>query len=321
MSMPEAVVPVSVQTHPPRPWPVWRRLLLNFGCVYLGLYFLVFGQLPILWLDPARAGLANFAARLLGQTLPPPVLTGSGDTAADWTLTLLNLLLSLVLGVAWTALQRRGPSARQLSGLSLGLRVALVIWLYQYGSLKFNFGQFGLLPSGQLGVTYGDSTPMGLLWRFMAASPGYQLVAGAAEVLPALLLLHRRTVTLGALIAAVTMTNVLALNLAYDVPVKLFSFHLLLSAVVLAGLDHARLGALLRGHAVPAHTWAPRSPRLHRSAVIASWLLTLLALTHLATTARQGRAALRRDQQQTQLLPSRLKAAGFHWITEQPNNR
>jgi hypothetical protein len=308
---------------PPTPptWPLWRRLLFRAGVVDLGLYFLIFGQLLWPGLAGVRHALAELFARLLGQTLPPLIPTGSGDTAQDWALTLLNASLSLLLGMVWTIIQPRDPSPRQLAGLSLGLRVALVFWLYQYGSIKFNFGQFGLLPAGVLNDTYGDSTPMGLLWRFMGASPSYQWVAGVAEVLPALLLLHRRTVTLGALVAAVTLTNVLALNLAYDVPVKLFSFHLLLAAMVLALLDHARLHALVAGRALPAQVWPPRSPRLHRWAVAGSWLLTLLALGQVASSARQGLTALRLDRQQTRLLPTPLKTTGFHWITEHPDNR
>ncbi|WP_170928752.1 hypothetical protein [Deinococcus hopiensis] len=45
------------------------------------------------------------------------------------------------------------------------------------GPAKFNFGQFGLLSSRQLETPYGNSSPIGLLWRLMAASPGHQIVA------------------------------------------------------------------------------------------------------------------------------------------------
>ena len=42
---------------------------------------------------------------------------------------------------------------------------------------------------------------------------------------------------LGALIAAVVMSQIVMLNFSYDVPVKLFSMHLLLQALVLAAPD------------------------------------------------------------------------------------
>ena len=300
-------------------WPLWRRLLLNFGTIYFALYFLLVGQ-PLLPLIPShtRFALADGVDRLLfHRPLPTPLSAGSGDTSQDWALALLGLLLSLLLGALWTVLRRREPSQRQLSALSVGLRAALIFWLYSYGSIKFNFGQFGLLAPGQLSHTYGESSPMFLLWTFMAASPGYQIVAGGAEVLPALLLLHRRTVTLGALIAAVTLTNVFALNMLYDVPVKLFSFHLLLAATVLAAFDHARLLALVTGGAVPAQEWLPRSKWIGW----AGWAVTVLGLSYVGLTAVHGLETLRRDQVDTRVSPTPLKTRGFHWVNEYPYNR
>jgi hypothetical protein len=41
---------------------------------------------------------------------------------------------------------------------------------------------------------------MGILWTFMAASTGYTIFAGLAEAVAGLLLLFRRTSTLGALL-------------------------------------------------------------------------------------------------------------------------
>lgn len=99
---------------------------------------------------------------------------------------------------------------------------------------------------------------MGLLWTFMGHSPVYQAFAGSVEVLGGLLLLWRRTTTLGALVCVGAMANVVMLNFGYDVPVKLFSSHLLLVAMVLAGLDAPRLwGVLVQGRAVPAREVPP----------------------------------------------------------------
>jgi hypothetical protein len=47
------------------------------------------------------------------------------------------------------------------------------------------------------------------------------------------LLLFRRTTTAGALVLIAVLTNIVTLNFSCDVPVKLFSSHLLLMAVSL----------------------------------------------------------------------------------------
>jgi hypothetical protein len=85
---------------------------------------------------------------------------------------------------------------------------------------------------------------MGLLWTFMGASKSYQSFAGSCEMLAGILLFLPASTTLGALLSIGVMTNVFMLNMSYDVPVKLFSFHLLLMSVFLAAPDLRRLAQL-----------------------------------------------------------------------------
>jgi hypothetical protein len=91
----------------------------------------------------------------------------------------------------------------------------------------------------------GDTSPMGLLWSLMGASPGYQMFAGFGEALGGTLLLWRRTTLMGALILCGILANVVALNLAYDVPVKLYSGQLLVMALFLVAPHARRLADLL----------------------------------------------------------------------------
>jgi hypothetical protein len=86
---------------------------------------------------------------------------------------------------------------------------------------------------------------MGALWSFMSASRPYAIFADAVEVTAGALLLFRRTTTLGAMVAAAAMTNVVALNYCYDVPVKLYSTNILLMAVFLLAPEFCRLAHVL----------------------------------------------------------------------------
>jgi len=72
-----------------------------------------------------------------------------------------------------------------------------------------------------------------VLWYSVGASPGYERFVGSAELVAGLLLLAPATTLLGALICLVDMVEVFALNMTYDVPVKLFSFHMICMAVFL----------------------------------------------------------------------------------------
>ncbi|RZK54279.1 MAG: hypothetical protein EOO91_16160 [Pedobacter sp.] len=88
---------------------------------------------------------------------------------------------------------------------------------------------------------YGESTPMGLAWTFVGYSSGYNLFTGGAEVLAGILLFYKRTTLFGSLVAMTVMANVVAMNFAYDIPVKIFSLNLLIMAAWIAWYDKDRL--------------------------------------------------------------------------------
>jgi hypothetical protein len=134
------------------------------------------------------------------------------------------------------------------------VQVGLGLILIEYGGLKVVPSQFGQPALSRLLQPFGDASPMGLLWTFMGASAPYTIFGGLSELVPGLLLLFRRTATLGALLAIPVLTNVVILNFCYDVPVKLFSLHLLAMSVFLAVPELRRLTDLLvlRRPVVPA---------------------------------------------------------------------
>jgi hypothetical protein len=79
------------------------------------------------------------------------------------------------------------------------------------------------------------------------------------ETVAGLLLLNRKTVTAGLFAATGAFLNVVMINLSYDVPVKLFSSHLLFCCLVLLAMDWKRLAGFLvlnRG-APPTTDWEP----------------------------------------------------------------
>jgi hypothetical protein len=82
---------------------------------------------------------------------------------------------------------------------------------------------------------YGHFSPMGVLWYSIGASFPYERFTGIVEVLGGSLLFVPRTQLAGALVLIGATFQVFMLNMTYDVPVKLFSFHLfVMSAVLLA---------------------------------------------------------------------------------------
>jgi uncharacterized membrane protein YphA (DoxX/SURF4 family) len=139
-----------------------------------------------------------------------------------------------VATLLWSFLDRRRFNYRTLyAWLRLVVRFTLSFTLLAYGFAKIYPLQFSPPFLSTLTETYGESSPMGILWTFMGASVAYTKFCGLTEVAGGMLLLFRRTTTIGALVAAGAMLNVVMLNYCYDVPVKLYSSHLLLMSLFL----------------------------------------------------------------------------------------
>jgi hypothetical protein len=150
------------------------------------------------------------------------------------------------------------------------LRFALANAMFWYGVAKLVVSQFGFPDAERLAEPLGALSPMALLWTFMGYSPAYSVFTGAAEFVAGVLLVFRRTALLGALLAMGVLANVVMLNLAYDVCVKLYAMHLLLMAVLLV-VPHARrlFDALVLERAVPAVAPSPLVSSVRARSVLA----------------------------------------------------
>jgi len=176
---------------------------------------------------------------------------GSGDTTYNYVLQLLWLTFAIIIALIWALADRKRPSYEQFSYWTrILVRYFLAYMLFVYGFVKVIKLQFPFPSLVRLTETYGESSPMGLAWTFIGYSTGYNIYIGGAEVLAGALLFFKRTTLLGAVLAMVVMTNVFAMNLAYDIPVKIFSFNLLVMATWIAWRDLERMVAFFLNHTV-----------------------------------------------------------------------
>jgi hypothetical protein len=119
----------------------------------------------------------------------------------------------------------------------------------------------------QLATPLGDFLPMRLSWMFIGYSTPYQMFSGVMEVAVGLLLLNRRTVTLGAFMGVGVFANVFVLNLSYDIPVKLYSMQLLIMCIYLTAEDWQRFYNFFALNKIvePSHLYEfPYSKKWHR---------------------------------------------------------
>ncbi len=182
---------------------------------------------------------------------------GSGDTTWNWIQLFLIIFLSLTGAGIWSLLDSKRPNYNRLYyWVSVLIRFYLGITMLSYGFAKVFFMQFGTVTTYRLYQQFGDMSPMGLLWTFMAFSKGYQFFTGMGEVIGGFLIFFRRTTLIGSLVIVAVMSNVVLLNFFYDVPVKIYSTLLLSMAFYLAAPDLKRLlNLFLLNKPVPARSY------------------------------------------------------------------
>ncbi|HEV2314324.1 MAG TPA: hypothetical protein VGR94_03385 [Candidatus Acidoferrales bacterium] len=279
-------------------WNLATRIAFRFCFVYLGIYCLttqVFGGLVLpnlafnstfpdpgtLW--PMRQ-IIFWTARHLFHVTSSLVYgdAGSGDKIYDWTQLFCILIFAVFATVIWSVLDRRRQSYIMLhKWFRLFIRFALASEMLLYAMYKVIPLQMPFPVLSLLVEPFGHLSPMGVLWASIGAAPAYEIFAGSAEMLGGLLLLVPYTTTLGALICLADLTNVFTLNMTYDVPVKLFSFHLLLMALFLLAPDLPRLANLFFRNRAAGPSTQPqlfRTRRANRGALAAQIIFGIYLL-------------------------------------------
>jgi len=291
-------------TTPVTSWSSLRRIAFRFGFLYFGLYIVTtqmfWGGLapmadwePLNMLPPFRQATTWVAHHILGVTAPLVIEgSGSGDKIFDWAH--VCLLLGIAAGGAaiWTIVDRKrlNYSVAQ-DWFRLAVRLALGTTMLSYGVSKAVPLQMGYGPSlVRLVEPFGNFSPMGVLWTSMAAAPAYQSFTGCTEILGGVLLLLPQTALLGALVSLGVAIQIFVLNMTYDVPVKLFSFHLIVLALLLILPEQTRLrNFFLLNHAVnPASAIVTRSRRKSRLILAAQVCFAVYVTATMAYGAKLG---------------------------------
>jgi hypothetical protein len=168
---------------------------------------------------------------------------GSGDTSFAWAQFYTFFILALLGCVAWSLIDRKRLNKYKTLEFWLSnlIRYYLSLVSLSYGIIKLFALQMPFPNLSQLATPLGDFLPMRLSWMFIGYSTQYQIFSGVMETIVGILLLNRKTVTLGALLGIGVFSNVFMLNLSYDVPVKLYSMQLLIYSIFLTIRDWKRL--------------------------------------------------------------------------------
>lgn len=216
---------------------IWFKFIVSYFSLYILLTFLSsLFEIPFRWLGDIFLGI-NYDYDVSGY--------GSGDNTYAYVTLFGNLLLALICTIIWQAIDNKRKSYNKaFYWFTVFVRVYLVFFMFTYGFVKVFQTQFPPPDLRRLLQPLGEFSPMGLAWTYMGYSKGFNIFAGGMEVLGGLLLIPRRTQTLGALVTVGVMLQVAMMNFFFDIPVKLFSVHLILLAAILFTADLKRLFAV-----------------------------------------------------------------------------
>lgn len=218
-------------------WSSAKKALFKFIFTYFSLYILLMFssslfEIPFRWLGNTLLGI-DYSYDINGY--------GSGDHTYAYITLFINTILAIIISLFWIFLDRNRKSHNKLMyWFIVILRVYLIFFMFTYGFVKIIQLQFPYPSLTRMLEPLGNFSPMGLAWTYLGYSKGFNLFMGIMEISGGLLLIPRRTSTLGAFITMGVMTHVAVMNFMYDIPVKIFSVHLTLIALFIFSTDLKR---------------------------------------------------------------------------------
>lgn len=223
-----------------RDWTATERWLFRFIFSWVLIFLCSFSfphQLvpdPGKWVAPLFEKVVRRFADNILHLQPGYTAELISDSTGLYVHALLVLFYALVIATVWSLADRKRRSYHQLYYcLHVFIRYYLALQLLTYGFSKLFRWQFYLPEPNTLFTKVGDTYKDLLYWTSMGSAGGYSIFLGITEVLAALLLLWRRTSIAGALLSVGICINIVAVNFAFDVSVKLYALVLLLLSVLL----------------------------------------------------------------------------------------
>jgi hypothetical protein len=232
-------------------WPLWQKILFQFIFIY---FVLNIASLAYFKGYPYTGFLAGAHRYIFGD-----IVTGfnnhilhfrdtiayhsnNDDTPYKFVQMVLYITLAIIGTIVWSLMQPNKKSYNTAAYyLKIIVRYFIVFVSFKYGIVKLFALQMSFPALADMATPFGDYMPVKLFWKYSGYSTLYQMFSGAVEVLAGILLLNRRTSMLGALVALAAYGNVMIVNMCYDIPVKIFSIHLVIMCLYLLITDRQQL--------------------------------------------------------------------------------
>jgi hypothetical protein len=181
---------------------------------------------------------------------PPQFILIESEEGVFGLLNYINFLVALIIALAgatiWSVFDRKRQSYNTLYYWIIVLaRYRLAYGMIGWGLKKIFPMQMVEPTIGMLNTKFLDMAEKKLYWSHVGIEPIYTSFLGFAEFIPGLLLLHRKTATLGAILCATVTFNITLANHAWDAGVSVPAFYFTLIGVFIAWRDIPKLWSTL----------------------------------------------------------------------------
>ncbi|HEU5164748.1 MAG TPA: hypothetical protein VFU29_04370 [Chitinophagaceae bacterium] len=233
-------------------WTFTQKIFFRFFFVYFVLYCFPFPIVSFQLTQPLIYPFTEFVEWLVPKVgrlffnvsleNPSYFEYRFGDFVFEAIYLFIITVVALMVSLVWSVMDRRRLNYEKLERwFLLYIRYFLAFKMLVYGMHKVIPLQGGFITASTLEQPFGMMEPSSLQWNFLAYSNAYKIFTGLGELLGGLLILWRRTGTLGALILTAVLSVVVMINFCFIMVVKSSSSHYLFIAFIILWNDRERL--------------------------------------------------------------------------------
>ena len=158
---------------------------------------------------------------------------------------LIILVIAIIGGVIWSLIESKRKEYNVLYyWLTVIIRYRAAIGIIGFAFTKVLPVQMPYPSTGILNTNFGDLTAQKIYWLSISIVPWYQVFAGIVELSAGVLLLFRKTATLGAIILFGALGDIVYVNFAYDGGVHVYSSYFVLFAAFLIAKELPKIYSL-----------------------------------------------------------------------------
>ncbi|WP_196887293.1 hypothetical protein [Aureivirga sp. CE67] len=197
-------------------------LFTAFGIIFIPFPFHLFSY---------QEKITNFVFGKIISSIKPYIFENSkyeqivSDSSSLYILILLLVLIALIIQFIFRNHIKFKKYLLQVMNIVIPYYLSLI--LLKYGFDKVFMGQFYSPESNILYTPFGFLDKDILFWSTIGISPTFNLFLGLSQITTAFLLLFKKTRFFGFILAIFIFTNIVAINISFDISVKVFSIFLL----------------------------------------------------------------------------------------------